>query len=144
MLLKQELVKKIKNYFDLNIYETKVWLALLTKGIASAGEIEEISGVPRLRNYKFNLFQQMFTRLKNSKVKISIALSGDPQLIDKLSKSFGIKIKQINLPGKFFIADRREILFYVSKDKDDDMAIWLNSEFFADSFAELFDKAYRA
>src|SRR3990167_5106292 len=51
MLLKQELVKKIKNYFDLNIYETKVWLALLTKGIASAGEIAEISGVPRSRTY---------------------------------------------------------------------------------------------
>src|SRR3990172_2192946 len=51
MILKQELVKRIKDYFNLNIYETKVWLALLTKGIASAGEIAQISGVPRSRTY---------------------------------------------------------------------------------------------
>jgi len=51
MIIKQELVKKIKSFFNLNIYETKVWLALLAKGIASAGEIAEISGVPRSRTY---------------------------------------------------------------------------------------------
>ncbi len=47
----QELVKKLKGYFDLNIYETKVWLALLSRGISSAGEIAEISNVPRSRTY---------------------------------------------------------------------------------------------
>lgn len=51
MIAKQELIKKIKGYFDLNIYETKVWLALLSKGISSAGEIAEISSVPRSRTY---------------------------------------------------------------------------------------------
>ncbi len=51
MIVKQELVRKIKDYFNLNIYETKVWLALISKGIASAGEIAEISGVPRSRTY---------------------------------------------------------------------------------------------
>ena len=51
MLVKTELVGKIKDYFDLNIYETKVWLALLTRGIASAGEIAEMSRVPRSRTY---------------------------------------------------------------------------------------------
>ncbi len=51
MIVKPELVKKIRSFFNLNIYETKVWLALLAKGIASAGEIAEISGVPRSRTY---------------------------------------------------------------------------------------------
>lgn len=51
MIVKPELVKQIKEYFNLNIYETKVWLALLSKGIASAGEIAELSGVPRSRTY---------------------------------------------------------------------------------------------
>src|SRR3990170_4072988 len=51
MLVKQELVNRIKDYFDLNIYETKVWLALLGKGIASAGQIAEMSRVPRSRTY---------------------------------------------------------------------------------------------
>jgi len=51
MIINNELVKKIRHYFNLNIYETKVWLALLSKGVASAGEIAEISGVPRSRTY---------------------------------------------------------------------------------------------
>lgn len=51
MITKPELIKKIKDYFDLNIYETKVWLALLSRGISSAGEIAEVSGVPRSRTY---------------------------------------------------------------------------------------------
>ena len=51
MIIKPELVKRIKEYFNLNIYETKVWLALLSKGIASAGEIAELSSVPRSRTY---------------------------------------------------------------------------------------------
>ncbi len=45
------MVKRIKEYFNLNIYETKVWMALLSRGIASAGEIATISGVPRSRTY---------------------------------------------------------------------------------------------
>jgi HTH-type transcriptional regulator, sugar sensing transcriptional regulator len=51
MIVKPELVKRIKEFFNLNIYETKVWLALLTRGIASAGEIAELSSVPRSRTY---------------------------------------------------------------------------------------------
>jgi sugar-specific transcriptional regulator TrmB len=50
-IAKPELVKKIKDYFDLNIYETKVWMALLSKGVSSAGEIAEMSNVPRSRTY---------------------------------------------------------------------------------------------
>ena len=49
MIIKPDLVKRIKEYFDLNIYETKVWLALLSKCIASAGEIAAISGLQRSR-----------------------------------------------------------------------------------------------
>ena len=49
--MKQELINRVRDYFNLNIYETKVWLALLSKGISSAGEIAEISGVPRSRTY---------------------------------------------------------------------------------------------
>jgi len=51
MIMKQDLVKRVKEYFALNIYETKVWLALLSKGIASAREVADLSGVPRSRTY---------------------------------------------------------------------------------------------
>ncbi len=255
MLVKQELVNKIKDYFDLNVYETKVWLALLGKGIASAGEVAEISGVPRSRAYdvleslekkgfaimkigkpvkylgikprmileklknnvrtnaeeriitlsgiketdeftqlehlynegiepvkreevsaalrgksnisnylrellreadreviictnaeelkpKTKLFQETFSRLRKSNIKIKMALSGEENLIKQLSKAFDIKIKNVNINAKFFIIDRKEILFYLSKNEaKEDIAIWLNSEFFAQAFAVLFEKA---
>lgn len=51
MIVNQNLVKRVKDYFDLNIYETKVWLALLSKGVLTAGETAELSGVPRSRTY---------------------------------------------------------------------------------------------
>jgi len=255
MLVKQDLINKIKDYFDLNIYETKVWLALLGKGIASAGEVADISGVPRSRTYdvleslekkgfaiiklgkpvkylgvkpriileklknnvrkdaedriesllkiretseytqleelytgginpakredlsaalkgksnisnylreilieakkevivctnaeefqsKEKLFKQTFDSLKKSNIKIVVALSGDKTLIKKLSETFDVKIKQIAIDAKFFIVDRKEILFYLSKtNSKEDLAIWLNSEFFSQAFAILFDKA---
>ena len=51
MIIKADLVRRVKDYFNLNIYETKVWMALLSKGVASAGEVAELSGVPRSRTY---------------------------------------------------------------------------------------------
>ncbi len=255
MLVKHELINKIKDYFNLNVYETKVWLALLGKGIASAGEIAEISRVPRSRTYdvleslekkgfaiiklekpvkyigikphlileklknnvrgdaeeriislvnlknteefskleklykeglnpikkedysaalkgrsnisnylreilqnaskeviictnaedvdsKLKLFQQTIKNLNKGNIKIRIALSGDESIIKKISDSLEIKIKKIDIDAKFFIVDRKEILFYISKDKNqDDVAVWINSEFFAQAFATLFDKA---
>jgi len=255
MILKQELINKVKDYFNLNVYETKIWLALLNKGVASAGEVASISGVPRSRAYdvleslekrgfaivklgkpvqyigvkpkivleklkknvmkdadekveslskvkgteeymqleelhkqgitpvkresvsaslsgksnistqikeilenaekevvicanvddmnaKAKLFHQTFQKLKKSNVKIKAALSGDDKAIKQLSNKLGIKFKKIEINAKFFIVDKKEILFYVSKDKDQ-TAIWLNSEFFAQSFASLFDKALK-
>ena len=255
MLVKQELISKIRDYFSLNIYETKVWLALLGKGVASAGEIAEMSGVPRSRTYdvleslekkgfaivklgkpvkylgvkpkmileklknnirsnaderivmlsniketeefseleslykegihpvkrddisaairgrsnisnhlkdvldnakkeviictnaeemkfKVKLFQETFEELKKSNIKIKIALYGDSNLIKQLSDSLGIKIKKVDVKTKFFIVDRKEILFYLSRDSSkDDHAIWLNSEFFVEAFATLFETA---
>jgi len=51
MALNEELIKKLKGSFELNVYETKVWLALLSRGVSSAGEIAELSNVPRSRTY---------------------------------------------------------------------------------------------
>ncbi len=41
----------LKQNFGLNIYEVKIWTAMLSRGIASAGELADISGVPRSRCY---------------------------------------------------------------------------------------------
>ena len=257
MLVKQELISKIRDFFDLNLYETKVWLALLGKGTAAAGELATISGVPRSRTYdvleslekkgfaivkigkpvkylgvkpkvvieklknnvqknadekmyslsnlketnefseleslytggietikredisaalrgranisnylreilqnakkevmictnaeelmrKLKLFQQTFDNLKKDDIKIKLALSGDERIVKQLEVAFGIKIKRIELDAKFFIIDKKEILFYLSKNSDnEDIAIWLNSEFFSRAFASLFETALK-
>ena len=77
MIAKPELIKQIKNYFKLNIYETNVWLALLSKGIATAGEIAEISNVPRSRTYDVleGLEKQGFAIMKLGKPVKYIAVS---------------------------------------------------------------------
>ncbi len=51
MTVQKELVERVKHYFALNVYETKVWLALLGKGSASIADVAELSKVPRSRIY---------------------------------------------------------------------------------------------
>ena len=51
MLIQEEFLKKLRSAFDLNIYEVKIWTALLSRGIATAGELSDISNVPRSRSY---------------------------------------------------------------------------------------------
>ena len=51
MASNQNTLESIRNSMDLNIYEAKVYTALLSRGIASAGELADISGVPRSRCY---------------------------------------------------------------------------------------------
>lgn len=88
MITKQDLINKIKNYFNLNIYETKVWLALLSKGVASAGEIAEISGVPRSRTYDVleSLEKQGFAMQKIGKPVKYFAIK-PTTIIEKLKKN---------------------------------------------------------
>src|SRR3989338_3185272 len=51
MIVKDEFIKKLRAAFDLNIYEVKIWTALLSKGVAAAGELSDMSNVPRSRSY---------------------------------------------------------------------------------------------
>ena len=81
--------------------------------------------------------------MKNSKIKVKVALSGNECAIEELNKKLGMKFKKININAKFFIVDRKEILFYVTKNAEEDIAIWLNSDFFSQAFACLFDKAMK-
>jgi sugar-specific transcriptional regulator TrmB len=256
MIVPPALTGRIKDYFDLNLYETKVWLALLGKGIASVGEVATLSRVPRSRTYdvleslekkgfaiigmgkpvkylgvkpqiilerikqdirrnaeervndlsklkdtdefiklnelytqginpvkkeeistslkgksnisnflreiiesakkevvictnaeeiksKLKLFSQTILILKEAKIKIKIALSGDAELIKEIEKKLSLKIQKIEIDSKFFIIDRKELIFYLSKNgtDSDDVAVWLNTDFFAESFASLFERA---
>lgn len=45
------ILDRMKSNLNINIYEAKVWTALLSRGIATASQLADISGVPRSRCY---------------------------------------------------------------------------------------------
>ncbi|MBI1934991.1 hypothetical protein HYS31_00985 [Candidatus Woesearchaeota archaeon] len=69
MLQEKQFFVDLRKYFRLNIYEVKIWTALLSRGIASAGELADISGVPRSRCYDVleSLEKKGFTIMKIGK-----------------------------------------------------------------------------
>lgn len=50
MIVDKNFIEKLKA-FGLNSYEAKIWTALLSRGVSSAGELSDISNVPRSRSY---------------------------------------------------------------------------------------------
>ncbi|MEM5878124.1 MAG: helix-turn-helix domain-containing protein, partial [Candidatus Aenigmatarchaeota archaeon] len=50
MLGSPQLMDTLKG-IGLNLYERKLWVALLAKGVATAGELSTITNVPRSRTY---------------------------------------------------------------------------------------------
>ncbi|MEM4337137.1 MAG: helix-turn-helix domain-containing protein [Candidatus Woesearchaeota archaeon] len=51
MIVKEEFLANLRRYFSLNLYEVKIWTALLSRGVATAGELSDIANVPRSRSY---------------------------------------------------------------------------------------------
>jgi sugar-specific transcriptional regulator TrmB len=50
MIVQKEFLNKLRD-FGLNTYESKLWTALLSRGISTAGELSDIANVPRSRSY---------------------------------------------------------------------------------------------
>ncbi|MBT3405829.1 TrmB family transcriptional regulator [Candidatus Woesearchaeota archaeon] len=50
MIVQKNFLSKLKD-FGLNTYESKLWTALLSRGISTAGELSDIANVPRSRSY---------------------------------------------------------------------------------------------
>ena len=91
MIVKEDFIKKLKATFDLNIYEVKIWTALLSKGVSSAGELSDISNVPRSRSYDVleSLEKKGFVLMKLGKPIKYIAV--DPkEVIERVKK--GIRL----------------------------------------------------
>ena len=257
MIIKQELVGRIKDYFGLNIYETKVWLALLSKGVASAREVADISGVPRSRTYdvleslekrgyaitkigkpvkyisvkptevlekmktlvlseaqdrvkilatmketpeyleieqlhnsgiapikshditgllkgrsnvlarlrelfesaqsevmictsitdfddKSRVLLPALERLLKNDIKVKIALAGDPEKIKKFSAKHNIRVKNHDAKARFFLSDKKEVLFMVTPEHaEEEMGVWLSSPFFTEAMNTIIDTALK-
>lgn len=50
MIVQKDFLNRLKD-FGLNSYESKLWIALLSRGVSTAGELSDISNVPRSRAY---------------------------------------------------------------------------------------------
>ena len=77
--------------FGLNSYEAKLWIALLSRGISTAGELSDIANVPRSRSYDVleSLEKKGFIVMKIGKPIKYIAVSPN-EAIERVKK----KIKQ--------------------------------------------------
>lgn len=51
MIVNEEFLSRLRRSFNLNLYEVKLWTALLSRGISTAGELSDIADVPRSRTY---------------------------------------------------------------------------------------------
>ncbi len=51
MIVKEDFLNKLRQYFSLNLYEVRIWTALLSRGVSTAGELSDIGNVPRSRAY---------------------------------------------------------------------------------------------
>ncbi len=82
MIVDKDFLKKLRSSFDLNEYEVKIWAALLGKGIATAGELAEMSEVPRSRSYDVleSLEKRGFILVKLGKPIKYIAIKPDDVL----------------------------------------------------------------
>ena len=116
MIVNEEFLKKIRSSFDLNIYEAKVWTALLSRGIAAAGELADISGVPRSRSYDVleNLEKKGFIIMKLGKPIKYIAVQPEEilkRLKNKMETDAKVQISQLGEVKKTPVYQEIELLY---------------------------------
>jgi HTH-type transcriptional regulator, sugar sensing transcriptional regulator len=88
MIVKDEFLSRLRKIFDLNLYEVKVWTALLSRGTSTAGELSNISDVPRSRTYDIleSLEKKGFIVMKLGKPIRFVALKPD-EVVERVKKN---------------------------------------------------------
>lgn len=88
MIVKDEFLGRLRKIFDLNLYEVKVWTALLSRGTSTAGELSNISDVPRSRTYDIleSLEKKGFIMMKLGKPIKFVALKPD-EVVERVKKN---------------------------------------------------------
>ena len=92
MIVKEEFLSKLRRYFSLNLYEVKIWTALLSRGVSTAGELSDIANVPRSRSY---------------------------DVLESLEKK-GFVVMKLGKPIKYLAVAPKEVLERVKKNVNDD------------------------
>ena len=86
MIIQKQFLNKLKD-FGLNTYESKLWTALLSRGISTAGELSDIANVPRSRTYDVleSLEKKGFIVMKIGK-PIKYSAVPPKEVIDRVQK----------------------------------------------------------
>ena len=87
MIVKEDFLNKLRQYFGLNLYEAKIWTALLSRGVSTAGELADIGNVPRSRAY---------------------------DILESLEKK-GFVLMKLGKPIKYIAVDPKEVVIRVQK-----------------------------
>ncbi len=87
MIIKEEFLSKLRTYFSLNLYEVKIWTALLSRGVSTAGELSDIANVPRSRSYDVleSLEKKGFVVMKFGKPIKYLAIP-PPDVVERVKK----------------------------------------------------------
>ncbi|MBT4577394.1 TrmB family transcriptional regulator [Candidatus Woesearchaeota archaeon] len=101
MIVKEDFLNKTRGLFGLNLYEARIWTALLSRGVSTAGELSDIGDVPRSRAYDVleSLEKKGFIIMKLGKPIKYLAV--DPgQVVEKVKKYVNVqtatKIKKLD------------------------------------------------
>ena len=88
MIVKDDFLSKLRRYFGLNLYEVKIWAALLSRGVSTAGELSDIANVPRSRSYDIleSLEKKGFIVMKLGKPIKYLAVSPD-EVVERVKKN---------------------------------------------------------
>lgn len=92
MIIKDELLNQLRRYFDLNLYEVKLWASLLSRGVSTAGELSDIADVPRSRSYDVleSLEKKGFVVMKLGKPIKYIAIPPG-EVVDRVKKNMKVQ-----------------------------------------------------
>ncbi len=95
MIVKEEFLSKLRRYFNLNLYEVKIWTALLSRGVSTAGELSDIANVPRSRSYDVleSLEKKGFIVMKLGKPIKYIAVP-PKEVLERVKKNVQIDAKE--------------------------------------------------
>ena len=95
MIVKEEFLSRLRKIFDLNLYEVRVWTALLSRGVSTAGELSTISDVPRSRTYDIleSLEKKGFIIMKIGKPIKFIALKPE-EVVERVKKNLVVEAQQ--------------------------------------------------
>ncbi len=95
MIIKEEFLSRLRKIFDLNLYETKVWTALLSRGVSTAGELSNISDVPRSRTYDIleSLEKKGFIIMKLGKPIKFVALKPE-EVVERVKRNLVISAQE--------------------------------------------------